>query len=376
MHDGSVGSKEMVRRSLVSLFGEHCPASQIDRLVEAVRLHPFALPPAWVERLGQADSPLWRQCVPDVRELEDDDTNTSSDPLEEARHAVLPGAIHRYQDRLLVFVSARCAGYCRFCTRRRMVGRGGPSSRQGEGASGPEDVHHDPWAVPAKRADVIAWLRKHPEVRDVLLSGGDPLILSDDQLEDWVRDLRGVSSVAVLRVGTRMPSFDPQRITPQLSRRLAAYAPLYFNVHFNHPDELTAEAMAACRRLSSAGIIVGNQTVLLAGINDSVETLRELFYALLSCGVRPYYLHTMDQVVGTAHFRVPLERAAAIWEELALTTSGMAVPRMMIDLPHGGGKIQYMRGMLVRDAGQGQLIFRNTDGGLTEYSEKFSGGSE
>lgn len=368
MRGVSVSGREGLQASLESVIGEQCPPGTMGALVEAACRHAFAVPPAWRGRLGPPGSALWRQCVPDVRELESPAGAASPDPLDETRHAVLPGAIQRYPDRLLVLLSDRCAGYCRFCTRRRMVGRSASPAIAGQ-----ETVPPDAVAVPAERGAVTGWLRSHPEVRDVLLSGGDPLMLPDDEIVAWVREVRAVRPGMLIRIGTRMPSFAPERITDALCRRLAEHGPVYVNVHFNHTDELTDEARSACLRMSALGLIAGNQTVLLAGVNDSVSQLRELFFGLLSCGVRPYYLHTMDQVEGTAHFRVPLARAAAIWEELALTTSGMAVPRMMIDLPDGGGKIQYMRGMLVEDRGGGQLVFRNVAGGLSQYGDAGAG---
>ncbi len=373
---GVQGYVSGLRSALTVLYGEQSSGRLMDGLVEAAVRHPFAVPPGWAGRLGGPGSPLWKQCVPDIRELEAGGESASCDPLAETRYAVLPGAIQRYQDRLLVFVSDRCAGYCRFCTRRRMVGRTGESRSRETSLSGMETVPQKAVAVPADRGAVVAWLRAHPGVRDVLLSGGDPLMLDDDGLEAWVREIREARPDILIRIGTRMPSFAPERVSQGLCRRLAAHGPVYVNVHFNHTDELTEEARLACRRMNAAGLITGNQTVLLAGVNDSVSQLRELFFGLLSCGVRPYYLHTMDHVGGTAHFRVPLSRAAALWEDLALTTSGMAVPRMMIDLPGGGGKIQYMRGMLAEDHGTGRLVFRNVDGGVTPYRDLPDGGPQ
>jgi lysine 2,3-aminomutase len=327
------------------------PEEKLLELIPAAQKYPFAISGYWADVMREGD-PLWRQCVPDTRELTASPAGESIDPLAEDRFSPLPGLIHRYPDRVLVLAAMQCAGYCRFCTRRRLVGRAGMQA--------------------ASPGDVFVYLGAHTEVRDVLLSGGDPMTLPIAELRHWLETLKRLPQLALIRIGTRLPSFAPAAISEELCASLAPFAPLYVNTHFNHPAEITTEAQAACARMRRAGLILANQSVLLCGVNDDAAILRRLGYALLGMGVRPYYLHTMDRITGTAHFRVPLARAAEIWDALAATTSGMAIPRLMLDLPGGGGKMQYMASRLLsRQNAEKEIryIFRNIENGESVYIE-------
>ncbi len=276
--------------------------------------------------------PIWRQCVPAPEELLDN--AQMPDPLEEERLSPVPGLIHRYPDRVVLLVSNCCAVYCRFCMRKRQVGQG--------------DVHCD---LPA----ALEYLSAHTEVRDLVLSGGDPLLLQDDELDQLLSALRRIPHLEIIRIGSRVPVTAPERITPQLCAILAAYHPLYLNTHFNHPWELTEQAAQACNLLAGAGIVLGNQTVLLKGVNDDLEVLQQLFCGLLRMRVRPYYLHQMDLVQGTGHFRTDLERGRQLIGALRGKVSGMAIPHFVVDLAGGKGKVPLLPQSLCRNA-QGWTI--------------------
>jgi len=344
----AVHNPEVVYEGLRASLGKFISGERLRGLVPAAQKYPFAISKYWMGLMREGDA-LWRQCVPDPRELAPAAADESADPLAEDRFSPLPGLIHRYPDRVLVLATARCAGYCRFCTRRRFVGRD---------------------ARTASLEDVIAYLGAHPGVRDVLLSGGDPLTLPIAELRRWLAALRRLPQLALIRIGTRLPAFAPDAISEKMCAALAKFAPLYINTHFNHPSEITPETQAACARMRRAGCILANQSVLLRSVNDDAAVLRVLGYSLLSMGVRPYYLHIMDRVAGTAHFRVPLSRAAEIWDALAAATGGMALPRLMLDLPDGGGKMQYMESRLLsrhNDEKGIRYIFRNIENGESVY---------
>ncbi|MBN1141891.1 MAG: KamA family radical SAM protein [Deltaproteobacteria bacterium] len=286
-------------------------------LERVAAIYPFRITPFYFRLLQGPDDPLWKQVVPDPAELAED--GLPADPLNEECLSPAPGIVHRYPDRVLFLVSGSCAGYCRFCTRKRWVGKAKVSF-----------------------SDVLAgldYIARTPSVRDVLLSGGDPLMMADLVLKEILERLRRIPHVEVIRVGTRLPVTLPERITEPLCRMLASFHPLFVNTHFNHPRELTPEAAEACRLLADAGIPVGNQTVLLRGVNDSAAILRELFQQLLRNRVRPYYLHQMDLTHGTGHFRTPLSCGLKIMAELRGTLSGLGIPAFVVDLPGGKGKI-------------------------------------
>lgn len=289
----------------------------LDTVREVGRRFKIQINPYYAGLIKQSGDAIFRQVVPHPDELEGDGM---ADPLSEDRDSPLPSIVHRYPDRLLFLVSHSCASYCRFCTRKRNVSR-------------PERI--DPRAIQAG----VEYIRSHPEVRDVILSGGDPLILSDDRLESVLQAVRAIPHVEILRIGTRVPCFLPQRVTLRLVSLLKKFHPLYVNVHFNHPDEITPESAEALGRLADAGIPLGNQTVLLKGVNDEPEVMRRLMQKLLTVRVKPYYIYQADYVVGTDHLRTTVEKGLEVMAALRGFTSGLAVPAYVIDAPGGGGKV-------------------------------------
>jgi len=291
------------------------------------------------------DDPIARQCVPSREELEDD--ALPEDPFDELGQRVAPGLVRRYADRAAFWATGACAVRCRHCTRRN-------------------ELTQAPAGTDPKPA--VRWLREHPEVREVLITGGDPLMLSDVRLERVLAAFRSVPSVDVLRVGSRIPVVWPARVTRALCRMLRRYVPLWFHTHFNHPAELTSQAIEACGRLVDAGIPVNNQTVLLRGVNDSVETLEALFRGLVRARVRPYYLLQCDPVRGAGHFRVPLRRALAIVDALRARLSGIAVPTFVVDVPGGRSKMALTPGGVIRWTKRGAWL-RGTGGTPTSYPD-------
>jgi len=289
------------------------------------------------------------QAVPSVRELEDSEADLA-DPLFEDVDSPVPGLTHRYPDRVLFLVTNRCSMYCRHCTRRRMVGF--------------EDQH-----LPASQiAACIDYIREHEEVRDVLLSGGDPLVLSDDRLEGILAELRAIDHVEIIRIGTRMPVVLPMRITEPLVEMIRKYHPVYVNTHFNHYKEITTEAKQACDMLTDAGIPVGNQSVLLRDVNDCPRIMKKLVQELLMIRVKPYYLYQCDLSQGIGHFRTSVARGMEIIENLRGHTSGLAVPTYVVDAPGGGGKIPVMPSYLLSYSDK-RVILRNYEGAITTYTQ-------
>jgi lysine 2,3-aminomutase len=277
-------------------------------------------------------------------------TGMMEDSLAEDRHSPVPGLVHRYPDRVLMLVTTQCASYCRYCTRSRIVG--------------------DPSAT-FSRHDFEAqldYLRRTPQVRDVLLSGGDPLALAPRVLEELLIQLREIPHIEIIRLGTRIPVFMPQRVTDELCDMLQRFHPLWMNIHVNHPNEITAELDQACDKLSRAGIPLGNQSVLLAGVNDCVHIQRKLVQDLVRIRVRPYYLYQCDLVEGAGHFRTPVGKGVEIIEGLRGHTSGYAVPTYVVDAPGGGGKIPLMPNYLVSYSDH-KVIVRNYEGYITTYEE-------
>ncbi len=313
----AVTSVEDLARAVPLTEGELAGARRAEQQGLPLRITPYYL--SLVDR-EDPRCPIRRQCFPDARES-DDVPGDLVDPLGEVSHEVAPHLVQRYPDRVLLLATDRCAVYCRFCTRSRIVG-------VGEGAVSIEALQ------PA-----LAWLRAHPEVRDVIVSGGDPLAMATERLVRVVAAVRAVESVETIRLATRVPVTLPMRVTSELLNALRPYHPLWVMTHFNHPKELTADAIAACARLVDAGFPVNNQTVLLAGINDDELVLEQLFRGLVRARVRPYYLLQADPVRGTGHLRTPLARGVELMERLQGRISGIALPKFVCDTPGGLGKV-------------------------------------
>lgn len=300
--------------------------------------YPFKVSTYYAGLISKSRDAIWRQCIPDVRELDEDTQN--ADPLSENLLSPVPGLIHRYPDRVVMIVSNRCPVYCRFCMRKRHVGAG-------------TDLPPDPGAI--DRA--IEYIRSHSEIQDVILSGGDPLMLDDSSLHLILSRVRAISHVKIIRIGTRVPVTFPERVTQELCDMLKRFHPLYINTHFNHPAEITDLSSRACEMLADAGIPLGNQTVLLRDVNDDVTVMRDLMTGLLKLRIRPYYIHQMDLIKGTAHFRTPVSQGLEIIRALRGHVSGMAVPHYVIDLPLGKGKVALIPDVIERE---GEVLFLMT----------------
>ncbi|HEX6715855.1 MAG TPA: KamA family radical SAM protein [Pyrinomonadaceae bacterium] len=294
-----------------------------------------------------SDCPIRRQVIPSAAEL----VVTPSeqvDPLAEKKHTPVPAVIHRYPDRVLFFPTLHCAAYCRFCTRSRIVG-------------------HIEETVPFDELEpAFEYLRTHHEIRDVVISGGDPLTIGDRKLEFLLSTLRSIEHIEILRIHTRVPIFLPQRIDGALTTMLKKYHPFFMSIHVNHPKEITPEAAEACTRLADAGIPLGGQTVLLKGINDDVVTMKKLMHELMKVRIRPYYLNHCDLVAGTSHMRTSVADGIAIIEGLRGHTSGFAVPTFVIDTPAGGGKIPVGPQYVISND-DGRLTLRNYRNEFYEY---------
>lgn len=315
----------------------------------------LAITPYFFNLIDPADEfcPIRWQVLPRVEE-----THTAAwemtDPCGEDSHSPVPGLVHRYPDRVLFLVTDRCAAYCRYCTRSRLVSN----------ATG-YDFH-------PRFDEQIDYVRRHPEVRDVLLSGGDPLLLSDEKLENLLSQLRAIPHVEFLRIGTRIPVFLPQRITPQLCAMLRKYHPLFVSIHSNHPRELTTEVRDALGRLADAGIPLGNQSVLLRHVNDDPAVMTAHVQKLLRCRVKPYYVYQCDLISGSAHLRASVRRGLEVMEKLRGHTTGYAVPTYVIDAPGGGGKVPVTpEYVLSRNADR--VVLRNYEGRIFEYPEAADG---
>src|SRR5687767_5737379 len=332
--------------TLAERFGpENFP--ELDRLRQAAENFEFRISPAMVDLIKSPNDPIWRQYVPSVEEL--DVRDGMVDSLNEDADSPVPNITHRYPDRALFLVSPVCATYCRFCTRRRKVG--------------------DPEKIPLNQFDsAFQYLREHTEIRDVIMSGGDPMMLSDRRLEYLFQQLRAIPHIEIIRIGSRITSHLPERITPEFCEMVQKYHPVFMNTHFNHPDELTPAAVAALDRLSKAGISLGCQTVLLKGVNDTPEVMKELMHRLLKARVRPYYLYMADQVAGGEHFRTTVQKGLEIIQALRGWTSGLAVPQFVIDAPGGGGKVPLVP-EYVEEINDEEVIFRNYAGERYVYKQ-------
>ena len=293
--------------------------------------------PHYLSLIKEKGDPIYRQVIPDQQELIDG--GLLEDPLAEDRDSPVHNIVHRYPDRVLFLVTHVCASYCRFCTRKRKVG--------------------DPGKISLKFIDEgIYYISEHPEVRDVILSGGDPLLLKDEKIEYILQNLRKIPHVEIIRIHTRVPVFLPQRITGKLVKMLKKYHPLFMNVHFNHPDELVPVTVKALGRLADAGIPLGNQTVLLKGVNDDPGVMKKLMQKLLQARVRPYYIYQADMVFGTEHLRTSVAKGLEIVEALRGWTSGLAVPYYVIDAPGGGGKIPILPQYVIK-LSDDEVVLRN-----------------
>ena len=326
-------------------------------MADAAATFPLAITPYYgglIRRLDDSD-PVFRQCVPQSEELHPG-PGLMDDPLAEEEDTVVPGLVHRYADRALLIATSACSTYCRHCTRKRVAG-------QKEGCVSASHL-----------AQMTDYLSVHREIRDVVISGGDPFTMPTAALEKVIRAVRSVPTVDIIRVGTRTPVVLPMRITAELVAMLRQYHPIFVNTHFNHPVELTPDAQAACTRLADAGIPVGNQTVLLRGVNDDPKVLEELFRGLVKVRVRPYYLFQCDLVKGVEHFRTPLTRGIEIMEYLRGRLSGIAIPTFVVDAPHGGGKIPVLPNYIVSTSPT-HTVLRNYEGNLVAYPEPTDGPS-
>ena len=312
---------------------------------------PISVTPYYASLADKRDPscPIRRQIVPRAEEAHEA-RGDLRDPLGEEAHEVAPELIQRYPDRALLLATDRCAVYCRFCTRSRLVGNGG----------GPRSLD--------RLRPAFDYLRAHPEVRDLIVSGGDPLAMTTGRLAALLAELRAIPSIETIRLATRVPVVLPSRITGELLDALRPFHPLWVMTHFNHPKELSESSRAACRRLADAGFPVMNQSVLLRGVNDDADTLKALFRGLVRERVRPYYLLQMDPVRGTSHLRTPLSRGVEIMEQLQGRLSGIALPKLIVDTPGGFGKVPHgPRYVLSQDAASGVTRFRTPRGVEVDY---------
>lgn len=344
----SITSLDMVEKILGITFGK---AERRD-LEKTLGEFPLSVTPYYLSLIDASDyknDPIFKQSIPSPMEIRHEQYDMS-DPLAEDRDSPVDCITHRYPDRVLFIISNTCSMYCRHCTRKRRVG----------------DVD----SIPSKRQvdEGISYIKKHSEIRDVLLSGGDPLMLSDDYLDYILTELRKIPHVEVIRLGTRMPVVLPFRITDELAQMLAGHQPLWINTHFNHPREISSSAKKAIRKLADAGIPLGNQSVLLAGVNDCPRIIKALVQKLVKNRVRPYYLYQCDLSKGLSHFRTPVGKGIEIIENLIGHTSGFAIPRYVIDAPEGGGKIPVMPSYLI-SRGTNKVVLRNYEGVITTYKE-------
>ena len=329
-------SLSMDERSGVLLSG--------DKLAMSITPHFFNL----IDK-NNPDCPIRRQVIPTIHETSSD-PDEMSDPCGEDSHMPVPGLVHRYPDRVLFLLTDRCASYCRYCTRSRVV-------------SGAGEAH-----LQTDFEQAFQYLENNKNIRDVLFSGGDPLLYADSKLEKIISRIRAIEHIEFIRIGTRIPIFLPQRITPQLCDMLKKYHPLWISVHTNHPKELTTEVKSALEMLADSGIPLGNQSVLLKGVNDDALTMKTLVHKLLQCRVRPYYLYQCDLIEGSSHLRTPAAKGIEIIEGLRGHTSGYAIPQLVIDAPGGGGKVP-INPEYVLEKNSKQLVIRNYEGKSFVYPE-------
>ncbi|MBU1052704.1 MAG: KamA family radical SAM protein [Proteobacteria bacterium] len=317
-----------------------------NNIEKIIKTYPMRINPYYLSLIKHANCPIGKQAIPDLKEIEDFNTITDPDPLCEEIQSPVPNLIHRYPDRVLFMVSAECAMYCRFCMRKRKVGHS--------------------LAITDETINTgIEYIKKTKTIREVVISGGDPLLLEDKKLGNILKDLRAIGHIEILRIHTRIPCTLPQRITKDLADILRCYHPLFINVHFNHPDEITKEAALACATLADAGIPLGCQTVLLSGINNDADIMKTLMKKLVMIRVKPYYIHQLDTVRGTLHFKTTIEDGLNIMQSL-YGLSGLCVPQYMKDLPGGGGKIPMLPRYLKTVSGDTLKLAHFKDSGIVD----------
>lgn len=340
--------QQMLRESIHSV-DQLVEKFKLDRKV-ALKLDKFfqaRINPYYLSLIKSPGDPIWLQCVPNPVELEDFDG--FEDPLNEDAMSPVPNITHRYPDRVLFLVTSQCGMYCRFCTRKRKVGNSDKISMKG-------------------LESAFNYIETHTEIRDVILSGGDPLMLTDYMLEKILIRLRQIPHLEIIRLGTKMPCVLPHRITPKLCNMLKKYHPIYVNTHFNHPSEITQESSKACQMLADAGCPVGNQAVLMKGVNDNPDTIKELMIKLLKIRVKPYYLYMADETKGANHFRTSIRTGIEIMDKLRGHISGLGVPYFVIDAPGGGGKIPILPEYVLHQD-EDKIILRNYKNEIYIYKD-------
>ena len=322
-----------------------------ERLKKVGELYPIRINSYFLSLIKGPDDPLWKQVVPTLEELDDyiDGDTLVADPLNEEVDMPVPELVHRYPDRALLMINNQCPIVCRFCTRKRKIGFPGVVTRE-------------------TLRQGIEYIRSHPEIRDVIMSGGDPLLVPDKELDRILGELRSIPHLEIIRIGTRVPGTLPARITENLCSILKKYHPLYFNMHFNHPAEITPEVEKACAMLADIGIPLGSQTVLLKGVNDDSQVMKELMLKLLKNRVKPYYIYQADMTEGTDHFRTSVQKGLDIIKDLMGHTSGMAVPYFVIDAPGGGGKVRLLPNSVV-EHNKDEVVITNYEGKVFRYSQ-------
>ncbi len=322
-----------------------------DRLKKVGELYPIRINSYFLNLIQGPNDPLWKQVVPTIEELDDfiEGDALFSDPLNEEGDMPVPELVHRYPDRVLLMINNQCPIVCRFCTRKRKIGFPGIVTRE-------------------TLRQGIEYIRNNPEIRDVVMSGGDPLLVPDKELDRILGELRSIPHLEIIRIGTRVPGTLPARITENLCSILKKYHPLYFNMHFNHPAEITPEVEKACAMLADAGIPLGSQTVLLKGVNDNSEVMKGLMLKLLKNRVKPYYIYQADMTEGTDHFRTSVQKGLDIIKDLMGHTSGMAVPYFVIDAPGGGGKVRLLPNSVI-EHNEHEVVITNYEGKVFRYQQ-------
>ncbi len=321
-----------------------------DPIRDIVKEYPMRITPYLLKQIKDKGDAIALQVIPTVDEAYPETGCEAEDPLHEEKDSPVPGLVHRYPDRVLLFVTNQCPIYCRFCTRKRFVGSPGTLT--------PENLDK-----------VVAYISAHTEIRDIIFSGGDPLMVVDKLLERILSALRGIPHLEIIRLGTRVPGTLPSRITQAFCDMVKKYHPLYMNLHFNHPDEITPEVTQACGMLADAGIPLGSQTVLMEGINDDPQVMKSLMQKLLAIRVKPYYIYQADLVRGTKHFRTRVEKGLEIISALRGHTSGMAVPHFVIDAPQGGGKVAILPEGTLLHIDDDEVIVKNYEEKIFKYPQ-------